>query len=116
MKIDNLALAAMCRDPEQWSDIEPKERQYIADTLEQVASIPKLAYHVIALRALLAINAMQMQKAGRDTTAFDKQLADINNILATVQDIPEVHELLFPKEPPLMDAAIVGLAGKPGES
>lgn len=94
--MDRLNLADKIRNNDELTD---DERELAASALEHHGMIHRLVYHTMALRAMLALNAKQMAQMGRKDQAeqMEAQVADINNIFAGVQDIPEVSTLLFPE-------------------
>ena len=96
--MDNPTLAGLLRDPEAYPEIEPAERNRAATALERELVIPRMVEHLLALRALLAFQGGQLKSVGRDSSHFDIKVLDINNLLASVQDMPAVHVQLFPAE------------------
>ena len=59
--------------------------------------IVKMVPHLLGLRALMLINAQQFanrKMEGERSRSFDQKVAEINNVLARVADIPEVAALI----------------------
>jgi len=101
--MDELTLADKVREN---AELTNEEREYTASALEHHGMIHRLVYHTMALRAMLAVNADQMENMGRKEQAemMRTQVADINNVFAGVSDIPEVQALLFPEAVPPVEA------------